>query len=117
MSGRWKITVRDDNGRAIISMLDGNKVVGVANIAVHEYDKLCRTVMSAFTSSTNAVLLGLVQNELWQRAQRGAEEDAEVAKRRLLELGWNNETIKQFVVEMTMTLAGEMLSRLPEHVK
>ena len=113
---RWKITVRDDNGRAIISMLDGDKVVGVANIPVHEYDKLCRAVMGAFTSATRTILLESVQNELWQRAQRGADENVEVAKRRLLDSGWNKETINQFVVEMTMKLAGEMLSRLPEHV-
>jgi hypothetical protein len=113
---RWRLAVRESSGRAIVTLLDGDKNAGVINVSLQDYESLCRTIMSAFTKTTSATLAKFMNDRLWADAQRACREDVEEAMRRLLEFGWTPEYLKKFVLEMTITLAGEILSVLPEKV-
>ncbi len=96
---KWKLTVRDENGRARIHLLDGGaQVVGVASVAWHEYEKLTRQ------------LITLVLN-----ASRDSENSTELAMKKLAELGWTQETVDRYSDALARTIAQTLTGSLPEH--
>lgn len=113
---RWRLTARDDRGRAVVTVLDNERPVGVVNISVRDYEELCKKMMSELASLVNISVYESMNDSLWQMAQRAAHEDAELAKTRLMEIGWSQDAIKKFATEVTIKIAGELLKMMPGFV-
>jgi len=113
---RWRLTAHESSGRAMITLNDNGRPVGVFNISIADYENLCRTAMSGLNKIVQKELFARLHEELWHRAQRASHENAEEAQKKLLELGWKLEDIEAFVNNMVIQIAGELLTKLQEHV-
>src|SRR5882762_5672073 len=109
---RWRLTVHESSGRALITLLDVDRPVGVFNVSVSDYEGICKILMNKFAHVLQNTLFQDLHKELWQRAQRASHEDHETAIKKLIELGWSLDNIKEFVNNITVSIVGTLLSDL-----
>lgn len=111
---RWKVTVKESSGRALITLRDRNQTAGVVNISASDYESLCNSFMTGFIKIAKTKLVAKLNEKLWQDAQRRCDEDAEAAMKMLTAWGWNSESINRLADEMVIKLAEELISNMPE---
>lgn len=113
---RWKITVREEHGRATLTLLDRSVAVGMATITNADYRDLCRSISGGIMNIMKTSMVDTMQTRLWQDAQRVCDENVDAAQRWLLGYGWNTDKIKSFVTELAVKVGHQLLNALPEHV-
>lgn len=111
-----RLEVRDDSGRAQLVLLNGRDVMGVAHMKWEVYHGIVRSVLSGLIKTMTPCISSSLAEHLWREAQTNAPgADAEIAKQKLLDFGWNQESINQFSQALARTLAAEFTKFLPEH--
>lgn len=116
MTTKWKLTVKDENGRARIHLLDGGaQVVGVASVAWHEYEKLTRQLIALVLNASRDTIRDHLGKMMWDDAQRVSENSTELAMKKLADLGWTQETVDRYSDALARTIAQTLAGSLPEH--
>lgn len=113
---KWKLTVRDEAGRARIHLTDGSaQVVGVASIAWHEYEKLTRLVIQHVLATSRETIKDHLGKMIWEDAQRVSENSSELAMKKIADLGLTQETFDRYGDALARMIAQSIASSLPEH--
>lgn len=114
--GRWRLTVREEQGRALLALSDRGVVVGTANVSHDDYRGLCRAVAAGVMNHIRTSMFKTLQDRLWSDAQSVCLNNVDDAKRWLISFGWNAEKINNYVSEMVVAVAKSLLNALPESV-
>jgi len=113
---KWKMTVKDEDGRARIHLHDAQgQVVGVASVAWHEYEKLSRQIIQLVLTTSRSVINDCLGKMMWDDAQRVSENSTELAMKKLAELGWTQETVDRYSDALARMIAQTLAGSLPEH--
>jgi hypothetical protein len=116
MTRSHRVTVRDDNGRAKIHLIDDEgSVVGIASIAWHEYEREARRVLGILVAGARETISAQLSALLYENAVRASENSAELAIKRLTELGMNQAMIDIFADHLAKAVAQKMVEHMPTH--
>lgn len=115
MTPRWNLKVHDDNGRARLVISDGTNPIGVFTLQWGDYVLLTRHLTQRLLTISRESIKKTLHERIWKDALNKCEGSAELAQKKLLELGWNAEQIETYAEELSRQLTHEILSNMPEH--
>jgi hypothetical protein len=119
----WRVAVRNDDSRAVVTLMCANKVHAVLNLSWREYESLTTDLMKFVVSAAAESIKVRLGQLLWQNAQRDAVwNDASTpgstpleAMRGLLEAGWTPDRVKNVGGQLASFVAEALMRVLPKH--
>lgn len=122
-SSPWRVAVRNDDGRAVVTLMHAHRVICVFNISWQEYESLIADLMKFVVSAATTVIEQRLGDLLWKNAQRdevwrdtstpGSTPLA--AMDRLLQAGWTIERVKTMGGQLASFVAEALIGILPKH--
>lgn len=112
---RWKLSVRDNLGHAIITLHDMKKPLGMATMPWYDYQQMWKEIAGRAQQICLTTIETKFGELLWQDTVSRCNNDTEMAKTKLLDFGWSNDKIKAYAAALTRDLIQSLLEHLPEH--
>jgi hypothetical protein len=112
---RWKLSVRDNLGHAIITLHDMKKPLGMATMPWYDYSRMWKEITALAYLSCVTTIESTFGDLLWQDTVSRCNSDSELAKSKLLEFGWNSEKIKAYAEALGRAIVQKLVEHLPEH--
>lgn len=117
-TGRYSVSVHDlGDGRASVTLLSGRRELLTAHVPVTVYDQASRQIVADLADVARAAVSSALQGELWAQALRHSGEDAELAAKRLTEIGLTQPAIDRVVDATVARLAESVLARIPGYAR
>lgn len=110
---RWRLSVRDDSGRARVTLWDGSNAVGVINMSWADYKSAMLELVKSAMAQLNSILETHLGELVWRDAQTAAGNSTDEAMSRLASIGWTADTVRRAAKELTQHVAVKLLGRLP----
>lgn len=112
-----KLLVRDmGRGFTQLMLAKGQQVLGTATVTWDDYKSALKGIFMSVEEAARECISKTLAQHLWQDAQAMvAGSDAELAKEKLLEFGWNQQKIDTYAGLLTRALVQELTKYLPEH--
>jgi len=111
---KLRLLVEDRGAIARVTLKDADQVLGVVAMPFSTYDRAVRDFVGGSRQLTLETLSAKLQEIVWRDAQSGAEGNAELAKKRLEELGVTLPVIARWAEELAKEIAAQIVNRLPE---
>ncbi len=111
---RFRLIVKDHGGTARLLLTDEREIIGMANISWRSYELITRALMDIILEISRKSIKETLSARLWQDAQTVSENSAELAMRKLAELGFTQEKIEAYAEELAKNLAQELIEYMPE---
>lgn len=107
-----------DIGRGFfqLMLLRSNQIFGTANVTKDEYRDAVKALFLRVQDVVKSAISEKLGEALWRDAVSMAPGgEAELAKDKLLEFGWNQQKIENYAHILTEHLVHQLLKLLPDH--